>query len=299
LGAGIERGVLPTAEQLRDSPYFSSIGSAGEMGEGVVAPPAAQEPATETRVLTTSWVSHPWRWSALAAAVLLTFSWSVWRGEWFHNGDYSTPVGGVASVPMQDGSTVTLNTDSEVRVAVTTRERRVELKQGEAFFEVTKDAARPFVVRAGNKRVIAVGTKFSVRREAENILVTVTEGEVRVETADGTAQAAPPTQLGAGSSARAGASGVSVRKRPLAEVEEDLSWRRGFVVFHEVRLAVAAAEFNRYNARQITIDDPEVGDIRIGGNFRATNLDAFIRLLEDDFPIRVQQQADRIVLTKN
>jgi hypothetical protein len=95
---------------------------------------------------------------------------------------YSTPVGGMASLPLQDGSHVTLNTASRVRVELTAGERRIDLDQGEAFFEVAKDKNRPFVVRAGDKRVIAVGTKFSVLREDSDVRVVVTEGTVRVET---------------------------------------------------------------------------------------------------------------------
>src|SRR5258708_1366213 len=82
------------------------------------------------------------------------------------NGErYATAVGGFALVPMPDGSKVTLNTDSQIRIALPDTERRVELSHGEAFFEVSKAPASPFVVRAGNKRIIAVGTKFSVRRD--------------------------------------------------------------------------------------------------------------------------------------
>ncbi|MEJ1961315.1 MAG: FecR domain-containing protein [Gammaproteobacteria bacterium] len=72
---------------------------------------------------------------------------------------------------MRDGSAITLNTDSQLRVALTEAERRVDLKQGEAFFEVAKDSTRPFVVEAGRKRVVAVGTKFSVRRDGDFVEV--------------------------------------------------------------------------------------------------------------------------------
>jgi len=95
---------------------------------------------------------------------------------------YSTPVGEIASVPMRDGSKVTLNTDSQIRVTLTDSERRVDLKYGEAFFEVSKDPKRPFVVNAGGKRVIAVGTQFSVRRDANDIQVVVTEGRFASKT---------------------------------------------------------------------------------------------------------------------
>jgi transmembrane sensor len=213
---------------------------------------------------------------------------------------YATPIGGLASVPMADGSQVTLNTDSQIRIALTDTERRVELGHGEAFFEVFKDAARPFVVRAGNKRVIAVGTKFSVRREGNNIEVVVTEGKVRVEDraevhgsrADGSAD----VFLTPGSVARADDTGVLVQRKTLPEAEEQLSWRTGVLMFRNQSLGEAAAEFNRYNVRKIVIRDPRVAALRIEGNFRATNVEAFLRLLESGFPVRAETQADQIVL---
>jgi transmembrane sensor len=217
------------------------------------------------------------------------------------NGElYATPIGGLASVPMADGSEVILNTDSQIRIALTDTERRVELGHGEAFFKVSKDAARPFVVRAGNKRVIAVGTKFSVRREGNDIEVVVTEGKVRVEDraaahgsrVDGSAD----VFLTPGSIARADDGGVLVQRKTLPEAEEQLSWRTGVLMFRDQSLGEAAAEFNRYNVRKIVIRDPTVAALKIEGNFRATNVEAFVRLLESGFPVRAETQADQIVL---
>jgi transmembrane sensor len=217
------------------------------------------------------------------------------------NGErYATPIGGLASVPMADGSHVTLNTDSQIRIALTDTERRVELGRGEAFFEVSKDAARPFIVRVGSKRVIAVGTKFSVRREGDDIEVVVTEGKVRVEDravehgsrADGSAD----VFLMPGSIARADEAGVLVQRKTLPEAEEQLSWRTGVLMFRDQSLGEAAAEFNRYNVRKIVIQDPSVAALKIEGNFRATNVEAFVRLLESGFPVRAEMQADQIVL---
>lgn len=217
------------------------------------------------------------------------------------NGElYATPIGGLASVPMADGSQVILNTDSQIRIALTDTERRVELGHGEAFFEVSKDAARPFIVRAGNKRVIAVGTKFSVRREGNGIEVVVTEGKVRVEDraaahgarVDGSAD----VFLTPGSIARADDAGVLVQRKTLPEAEQQLSWRSGVLMFRDQTLAEAAAEFNRYNVRKIVIQDPSVAALKIEGNFRTTNVEAFVRLLESGFPVRAETRADQIIL---
>lgn len=223
---------------------------------------------------------------------------------------YTTPIGGIASVPLQDGSNITLNTGTEVHVALTNRERDIDLARGEAFFEVSKDAKRPFVVRAGKKLVIAVGTQFSVLHEGDDIRVIVTEGTVRIENRHPGTAASPqrefsvphPTDavlLSAGSVAHAGDEGVLVQKETVSETQEQLSWRTGILMFRDQTLAAAAGEFNRYNERQIVIRDPAVADLKIEGNFRATNVDAFVRLLESGLPVHATVSDNQIVLTSN
>jgi transmembrane sensor len=240
---------------------------------------------------------------AIAASVLLAIVSGLYTYQaGILTGDrYTTPVGAIESVPITDGSKVTLNTDSQIRVTLTETERRIELKHGEAFFEVAHDARRPFIVRVGNKRVIAVGTKFSVRRDGnDDIQVVVTEGKVRIENArettnsgdDGTAS----TFLTPGAIARASDAGVLVQRKTLPEAEEQLSWRAGILQFRNQTLADATAEFNRYNSRKLVIDNPSIAALTIEGNFRATNLDAFARLLETGYPIRVVEEGDRIIL---
>jgi transmembrane sensor len=229
---------------------------------------------------------------AVAASLLLVlgagaYFWLVSGGE-----HYVTPVGGVVSFTLKDDSKVTLNTDTEIRVDLTARERDVDLKRGEAFFEVAKDPQRPFVVSAGGKRVIAVGTQFSVRRDAQDLEVVVTEGKVRVEDAG-------ETLLTPGAIAHAGDAGVLVQRKTVPEAQEHLSWRTGVLMFRDQTLGEVVAEFNRYNERKIVIEDPKIADLRIEGNFRTTNVDAFVRLLESGFPVRARVEDDRVLLTSN
>jgi transmembrane sensor len=228
--------------------------------------------------------------ACLAAAVVV--GWIAWS----HQGtSYRTAIGGIAAISMKDGSTVTLNTNSDIRVALNETERRVDLERGEAFFEVAKDPNRPFVVRVGDQRVIAVGTKFSVRREPNHVRVIVTEGRVRVEHSEAH-QPADVALISAGGVAVAAAAGVLVQDKSLSDAEERLSWRQGIVVFRETLLSDAVAEFNRYNTRQIYIEDPALGSMRIGGHFRTRNAEGFVRLLADAFPIRVEDNEGRIIL---
>jgi transmembrane sensor len=151
------------------------------------------------------------------------------------------------------------------------------------------------VVSADARHVTAVGTHFSVRRDAATLRVVVVEGTVKLET-DGEPSAQPDALLPAGSIAMAGPGGVQVSHTDIADAERLLDWRSGFLSFRDTPLTEAAAEFNRYSARRIVIADPTAAALRVGGNFRWTNADTFVRLLEQGFPVRAENDGDRIVL---
>jgi transmembrane sensor len=252
--------------------------------------------------------SHPRLWHRarflfpLAASVLLALA-----GLWISHGTgeshtFSTGIGGFQRIILDDQSTVELNTNSEVRVAFTSRLRRVELVRGEASFEVTHDTSRPFIVSAGPTAVRAVGTKFDVNRLEGAVEITVDEGKVAVGSPSvlETKLDALPTaipRLSAGQSAIASGGGVELENLRQGDLARKLAWRNQMLVFDGDSLADVIAQFNRYNKRQLVITDPALAALRIGGYFRPTNLDAFISVLQSDFGIRVDVDDNRLELT--
>ena len=303
LGAGIAGESPPPRGEWNLSPFFDSrdhkalpIGPVEEEGtlggdpESVRAPPSVS--LNGAAVAAESRRKYRIGYFAIAASLVLAVGGGSYRRLLPAGERYSTPIGGVTAVGIPDGSKVTLNTDTEIRVSLTQTERLVDLKRGEAFFDVAKDPRRPFVVNAGGKRVIAVGTQFSVRRDARDVEIVVTEGQVRVE--DG-----GETVLSAGSVARAGDAGVLVQRKSVPQAHEILSWRIGILMFRDESLGEAVAEFNRYNTRKIVIADSKVANLRIEGNFRATNVDAFVRLLESGFPVHARTEENQVLLTAN
>lgn len=288
LGAGLPRRQVPAPETL-DAIHLGLPGAIPEQ--------PMPTPRTRYRVAV-----------GLAACVIAVAGMALGSYRvWFTGDRYATPVGGVASLPLADGSRITLNTDSQVRVNFNDHQRQIDLSQGEAFFEVAHDVERPFVVRAGGRRVVAVGTKFSVRREAEELQVVVTEGRVRVENGDDELTqvlAFTPAKkreervvLSAGAVVSARKNDIVVQNHPLADAEEILSWRNGFINFRGTRLADAAAEFNRYNTRQILVRDPVAANMQLTGRFRATNIDAFVALLEKTHGVEVDRTDATLVLS--
>jgi transmembrane sensor len=291
LGAGVPSGTIPP----RDSWGFAASpkGSTPVISPETLDAEHHLQRAPKVRAVLSARLAR-------ATAISLMFVLAIgtaWQFLANHAHSYTTQIGAISTVPLSDGSKITLNTDSQIRVALNASERRIELDQGEAYFEVAKDAARPFIVAIADKRVIAVGTKFSIRREQDDIRVLVTEGRVRIER-NGSSSRTPETQLAAGSQARTAQAAVLVDQPPPMEVEQLLSWRTGYIVFRDTSLADAVADFNRYTTRKIVIEDPAIANIRIGGNFRSDNADAFLSLIQNGFPIHVEQHTDRIVLTK-
>jgi transmembrane sensor len=104
--------------------------------------------------------------------------------------------------------------------------------------------------------------------------------------------------LTAGDMARAEGSAVVVQRAPPPQVEEFLSWREGYLRFHETALAAAVAEMNRYNTRKIVIEDPTLAAVRISGTFRPTQYEAFVRVLQDGFSVQARNEGERITLTQ-
>lgn len=294
VGAPFAPGEVPLRGAIEQSPFFAMRRRAEPE---TVTPSATGLSEVKPRDAGRRWLRYGLAASCLLAACVAAsvYFWPQSRPV------YRTPIGGLATVPMADGSKVTLNTSTEITLAMTHKERRVNLVQGEAFFDVAKDPARPFVVQAGDQQVIAVGTRFSVRLKPEGIHVAVTEGQVRIEKRPLLAAEQPsanPSLLVAGTIADARNMEISIQQQPLVELERALSWREGYVSLRRASLAEAVAEFNRYNLRQLVIADPELAQIRVGGNFKSGNVDGFVRLLQKGFMIRVEEHEDRIVLTR-
>lgn len=233
---------------------------------------------------------------AMVAACVLLAGWG-WRAyQHVDTASYQTAMGEIRTLPLADGSRTTLASDSAVEVRLLRGERDVALLRGEAIFSVAKDPGRPFVVSTNGRRVIAVGTRFSVRRDGEDLRVVVTEGTVRLESGPEAGNSGPSTLLPAGSVALVHGGDVLVRSLTLADAERMLGWRDGLLAFRDTPLTEAVAEFNRYNLRKLAVGDGEAGALRIGGSFRWDNEEGFVRLLEQGFPIRAEYAQDRIVL---
>jgi transmembrane sensor len=223
--------------------------------------------------------SH-WQWG-LAATVVLAFGAVLLTREQDIVGSetsaslarFETQIGERVTHVLADGSQVTLNTNTELRVIEWDKSRRIAIDRGQAFFVVAKDAAKPFIVEVGNARVTAVGTQFDVRREAQNIAVALTEGRVRLSQ-----QGAQAVEMSAGSVATIANS--DAWQVQVMNTQALTSWRDGRLIFEGEPLARVVAELNRYSHTQLSIADAALKTLPISGVFRTGDVTGFARALQ-------------------
>ncbi len=181
---------------------------------------------------------------------------------------YDTGFGEVRRLALADGSVATMNTASRMEVRLARRTREVTISRGEAWFQVARDAARPFTVAVGDIRVRAVGTAFAVRRTADGADVMVDEGVVEAWSGADAAR----IRLAAGERAFfADAVAVRVQRPDPAGVERALAWRTGMIELSGETLAEAVDGFNRYNRRKLVLLDARMGGERFDGVFQLSD----------------------------
>lgn len=231
-----------------------------------------------------------YRYAAIAASIVIVVVSGLALIYRMTAPTFATTVGERSIVTLRDGSVVTLNTDSEVRVAYSNSERAIVLSRGEALFEVAKGERRPFVVYAADRRVAATGTAFDIRLADSTLEVTLIEGKVKVGQATGGApnQAQVDLQAGQRLTVRDGA-------MPLVgfvNVEHVTSWTAGKLVFLDTRLADAVAEANRYTPVSISLSDSSLDDLRVNGVFRAGQPGEFVRAIAQIYPVAAEYYED-------
>lgn len=208
--------------------------------------------------------------------------------------NYVTGIGQQETINLADGSKIELDTDTRLQAAETNGGRAVTLDRGQAYFDIIHNANHPFVVTANDRRIVDLGTKFSVRLSGDQIKVVVKEGRVRIERIDGSGNAL----IANGGEMMIAKSGAAlIVSKTSREINNELDWQHGVLVFNQETLADVAAEFNRYNAKQIIVEGA-ARDIRIGGSFQSTNIDVFSHLVEQGFDVTVRNSGDEVVISK-
>jgi transmembrane sensor len=240
---------------------------------------------------------------ALAAAVTaigVALGWLLWLQ--MGSPTYTTAIGEQRSILLSDGSTIALNSRSVVKVHLSKHERAVELIEGQALFHVARDSARPFTVSADGTRVRAIGTQFDVYRKYSGTVISVVEGRVAVlahvapEARIDGLESTPVEFLVAGEQLTITAKAYQKTDHP--NIAGATAWTQRQLLFESASLADVAAEFNRYNTRQLVIQDPNLYDFHISGVFSSSDPDALIRFLRERPGVRVIETGSEIRIAR-
>lgn len=235
-----------------------------------------------------------WGGGAIAASLALAVAgWSFYpRGE-----PYQTALGQTQVVTLADGSVMTLNTDTRLRVRFSDAVRLIELDHGEALFDVAHNKLRPFIVSADGASVKAVGTSFTVKKLADQPLaVMVAQGTVELTRVS----VASPVRVSANNILTVSEKSVAPKPTKISpeEVDRAIAWRAGRIAFEGESLSEASAEFARYSDIKIIIDDPSVGREEITGLFASNDPVSFARAAAMSLGLKAEVGNGEVHLTR-
>lgn len=242
-----------------------------------------------------------------AAVLVLAILGAFYFKPWVKINRYTTAVGEHATISLEDGSTLELNSGSAATVDYSKAARVIHLERGEGYFQVAHDPGRPFWVVGGRTWVRAVGTAFNVYLRPDQVQVTVTDGTVKVGSTEALAGADPSDSLiafahvavlKAGEQADLREFATDTRKLTAAEVQRAQDWREGTLYFENEPLQKVIAELNRYTATKLIIEDARLASVPVGGTFETTpnGVDSLLTMLEQGFGVRVRRDGDRVLI---
>jgi len=206
----------------------------------------------------------------------------------------TTPRGGQYQVVLEDGTKVWLNAASSIKFpqAFTGKQREVELT-GEAYFEVAKNKAKPFIVQANGTQTQVLGTHFNINDYSDNAGVTTTllEGSVRMTNGSSAVMLAPGQQ---GTAEKAGAP-IKVNN---ADTEETMAWKNGFFVFHDESIVNIMKQVSRWYDVDVEYRD-NVQNNEFGGTIsKYKNITELLNIMELTRTIHYKLEGRRVIIMK-
>lgn len=209
----------------------------------------------------------------------------------FLTSDHYTGTGERRSVTLADGTRVDLDAQSAIALDFSERSRRLRLVHGRAFFDVARDAGRPFTVDAAGGSVTALGTRFVVHQWDRSVTVAVEESAVSVRAPD-----KAEVRIAAGHNVSYGADGLG--SVLASDVEAESAWRRGKLIFEDRPLRQVIADVNRYRSGTIQVTDESLLNLRVSGIFDVKDADGVLEAIRHTLPVRVLEITRYLVLVR-
>jgi transmembrane sensor len=236
----------------------------------------------------TQWVSG----FAVAASVLLAIAlWLPSSPDQQQGVRYHSELAQTRQIHLPEGSLVTLGADSQIELRLSERQRRVILLRGEAFFEVTKDVRRPFIVDSQGTQVSVLGTRFNVNQLDRQSKVSVQSGLVAVTHLSSQKQ----VELAPGERVVSHLDGLAPVSRQ--DANKSGAWREGLRLYFDTPLNDVVADFNRYSKRPLELASAEMGKLSLTAVFPTDNIDKMVQSLSNVLPITITEEDQRILLS--
>jgi transmembrane sensor len=239
------------------------------------------------------WETWGWRMNfsrAAAAALLVAIVAVAGTALYLRNDAVLTAIGEQRTLRLADGTRAYLNTDTRLKVSYSDDARRIQMRKGEALFEVARDPTRPFSVEINGRKILALGTAFLVRQENDRLTVTLMEGKVTVG-----ASGSAPIPLIPGDRLTLVPDAPPAVDRP--SLDRLTAWRRGQVVLDGTPLAEAIAEMNRYSTQRIVLGQPAPQSLAVSGIFRVGDTEDFVRAIARAYGLQSARGSNQIVLS--
>lgn len=228
---------------------------------------------------------------ALLLASALGMGW--WLDYRVVPDNYSTSIGQRQSITLMDGSSIDMNAASRLSSRITWCRRQIVLLEGEALFTVAHEPLRPFTLQADKLQIRDIGTRFTVRNQAQSVRVSVLEGEVELKQS----HAWMGHSLKAGESRRLDQLG---HLQPIEKIQADqeAAWVNGKLIFDHTPLSEVVAEMERHHPILFKFADASLASQTLSGSFNIADLQPFLRAVEATLPVRVRRQKQTIVFSR-
>lgn len=214
-------------------------------------------------------------------------------------GSAETGIGEQRSLTLSDGSVIHLNVATQLRYRITDTGRQIELAFGQAEFVVAKDPERPFVVRAGARRIVAVGTRFDVLARDQQVGVSVREGVVAVSTVDpvpGAPWPADATMLRQGEMVTA-AGGVELAAVRLVPPERIGEWRDRVLNYERATIKDVVRDLSLYFPDRVVIENPRLAERRVTLRLEVTDRDDTLNTMAKLLSLSITRRGNVLTLS--
>lgn len=221
---------------------------------------------------------------ALAAIMLVTGTTLSmgWRSV-------TAPATAPLTMTLADDIRLDLDAGASVELPFLPWRHQARVVDGEVVFDIRHDDNRPFEVVVGDTLLTDLGTRFLVSRTGDTLSLAVYDGKVMVNTAQGLAAVVTPGHA-------VNVNHDAITPRPLTDETLAIGWRDGLLVFRDTPLSDVVARLSRYRTQPIQVGAPVLNRLKVNGVFHIADADSSLAILQQALPVRVQQEAGRILL---